>query len=895
MNRLALAITTLLAGTSTLAAEAPATETWLRVDAAAARIAPFVAGGSETLDYGRFQWLPASAVDAESLRAAGVALETIADAYTFDLGGLRFDPLHALPAASAPRGSGADWRLVQFKGPVKPEWLARLQADGALPAQYIHPFGYVVWSDAASLSRATAGDGIRWAGEFQTAFRVQPGQRAFGPQRRPTMALVSRHRDAADMTSEIEALGVQVESYTAVDRHFAVVHLDAPGDRYLDLAAIAGVYTVQDSPATGGARGEMSNQSIVGAHAAAPPYTVVPGYRTWLDALGHEGSGVVASVVDGGIRTTHADLASRMLPCVSAGGSPTSCSTSNNSHGTHVAGAIAGTGTTGILLNGFLRGQGVAPGANLVQQRYNAFLGSGAGSMIANGMLTIFRESSLSNAVLTNNSWGPTSTPQGYDIPTQQIDIVARDANPDVPGNQQLLNVWSIMNGNGERPTGICAPSSLGSPDEAKNLFAVGSTSLQSSGGAQVANLFNVSSNSAHGNACDGRRVPHIVAPGCNTDATSSGSDTAFGFNCGTSMASPVVTGASSVFISKYRSEHAGATPSPALVKAAFTAVAKDLSGFNDADGRVMGHRPDRFQGYGRLDLDAVANPADPVLYFDQSEVFTAAGENWTRQVTPADPSRPLRIMLAWTDAKGHGLGGTSPAWVNNLDLVVDSAGTSYRGNVIGADGWSTGGGSADAMNNLEGVFLSAAQLGGPVTIEVLAANISADALNPYTPGAPAQDFALVCYNCSEAPLGSGDLGVSMGGTPAVATPGGSVHFVASIANFAGDPANNVTLTLELAAGLSYVGNRVVSGGGTWICTGTTTVECTLSGETVAPGSFARVLDIEAQVDPGVEIGSALVSTGTVGAAQFIDTNAANDSSTVSILIGDSIFADGFD
>jgi hypothetical protein len=33
------------------------------------------------------------------------------------------------------------------------------------------------------------------------------------------------------------------------------------------------------------------------------------------------------------------------------------------------------------------------------------------------------------------------------------------------------------------------------------------------------------------------------------------------------------------------------------------------------------------------------------------------------------------------------------------------------------------------------------------------AANIAADALNPYTPGAPAQDFALVCYNCVEAPL----------------------------------------------------------------------------------------------------------------------------------------------
>ncbi|MBN8480862.1 MAG: S8 family serine peptidase, partial [Xanthomonadales bacterium] len=728
---------------------------------------------------------------------------------------------------------------------------------------------------------------------FQTAFRVQPGQRAFAPARRPTLVLASRHRDHAAVVAEIEALGAQVASVTPVDTNFVVLHLDAPGDRYLDLAGLDGVYSVQDSPATGGARGEMSNQSIVGAYGAAPTYTIVPGYATWLDNLGYDGSGVVASVVDGGFRTTHTDLASRVVPCVTSGATPTSCSTNNNSHGTHVAGAIAGTGATGTLLNGFRRGQGVAPGANLVQQRYNAFLGSGAGSMIANGMLTIFKESSLSNAVLTNNSWGPTSTPQGYDIPTQQVDIVARDANPDVAGNQPILNVWSIMNGNGDG-SGACAPSSLGSPDEAKNLFAIGSTTLQNSAGTQQAGILNVSSNSAHGNACDGRRVPHIVAPGCYTDATGSTSDSAFAFNCGTSMASPVATGASAVFIEKYRAEHAGATPSPAMVKAAFTAAAKDLSGFNDAHGRVMGHRPDRFQGYGRIDLDAVAKPADDVLYVDQDDAFTATGATWTRTIMPSDPSRPVRIMLAWTDAKGHGLGGSTPAWVNNLDLTVTSDGATYRGNVVGGDGWSATGGSADDKNNLEGVFLSPAQLDGPITIDVLAANISADALNPYTPGTPAQDFALVCYNCSDAPLGSADLGLSLSGVPSVAAPGGAVHFVASIVNFAGDPVQDAKLTLQLPAGLSYVGNRAIAGGA-WICTGTTTLECTLEGETVAPGTFARVLEIEAAVSASAMPGSTLVTHGTVSAAQFTDANAANNTDSVTTLIGDTIFENGFD
>jgi hypothetical protein len=68
------------------------------------------------------------------------------------------------------------------------------------------------------------------------------------------------------------------------------------------------------------------------------------------------------------------------------------------------------------------------------------------------------------------------------------------------------------------------------------------------------------------------------------------------------------------------------------------------------------------------------------------------------------------------------------------------------------ADGVSTTGGSADNKNNLEGVFLSPTQhAGGAFRLNVLAAVIAADALNPWSPSTPRQDFALVCYNCRPA------------------------------------------------------------------------------------------------------------------------------------------------
>ena len=249
--------------------------------------------------------------------------------------------------------------------------------------------------------------------------------------------------------------------------------------------------------------------------------------------------------------------------------------------------------------------------------------------------------------------------------------------------------------------------------------------------------------------ACDGRLLPHIVAPGCSTDSTGSASDSSFALLCGTSMASPVVSGASALYWQRYRSLH-GRDPSPALIKAVFTAAAKNLTGFLDADGGVMPQRPNRYSGWGRLDLNAVINPGVDVWLFDQDLVLPATGSTWVVDLQADDPAQPVRIMLSWTDAPGPGTGGTTPSWTNDLDLNVGVGVESFRGNVFDpSSGWSATGGSADAKNNLEGVFLSPTQhAGGSFSINVLAATIAADALNPWTPTTPRQDFAIVCYNC---------------------------------------------------------------------------------------------------------------------------------------------------
>jgi len=735
---------------------------WLRVDPGPedAR-APLPEGA---IVYPGFVWLPEAA-------AAGVApgrvQARVADPFAMRVGEYVVDPASGLPEAGEwyrpSAESGPDFRLVQFRGPIKRGWLDDLLAAGVRPVQYLHPFAYVVWADAGALTRAGGHAAVRFAGAFVPAMRAPsaPDPGARGGAR--AMALVYGP-EAERIRAAIEAAGAGVVLLRRMGARFAVIELVAElvadRDRHLELARIPGVFTIQSIPADGGPRGEMAAQSVAGGFTADPDgpgglpgHEVFPGYPDWLDGVGLDGTGVVVGIVDGGLRETHEDLDERIRPCTGNGGS---CGSTNDNHGTHVAGAVAGApfalfGVTDDA--GFLRGQGVAPGAGLVEQLYPPFLAGGPGSiggMVPDAMLDIFRDSVDSGAAVVNNSWGPSSTPQGYDIPTMQVDMIVRDADPDQAGAQPLVAVWAIMNGGGDG-IGECAPSSLGSPDEAKNLIAVGSTALRAATGEQRAEILNLSANSAHGPACDGRRVPHLVAPGCFTDSTLGGGDSDYGLFCGTSMAAPVVAGAAALYIEQFRARHA-ASPGPALVKAVFAAAARSLAGYRDADGGLLDHRPDRRQGWGRLDLAEAIEPPQALAVFDRDVVFTDTGQAWRWPLLPADPDAPVRIVLAWTDAPGPGSGGATPAWVNDLDLGAEVGGVVYRGNDLdAATGFSNPDGAPDARNNLEGVMLAPAQhQGALVEIEVLAANLAADALDPWTPapGVTRQDFALACFNC---------------------------------------------------------------------------------------------------------------------------------------------------
>jgi serine protease AprX len=681
------------------------------------------------LDYGTFVWVELNVADFARLQAGNVTYEVQPDAFELVLGEQRFDPLQGPPQVATgwdkSSAGGPDLHLVQFIGPPRPEWLDTLESQNLEIVQYIFPNSYVVWGEHPG-QKTQSVDFVRWSGPFLPAYRVLPQWQELSSSLLPVNVLIYRGSDADNVVDRLEKEGGRLYGRSVLNDTWEVAGFVIHGDRLQAAAHVPGVYSIQPLPTDGGNRGEMSNQINVNNHNASN--LAFPGYATWLSSVGLNGSGVIIANVDTGIQDSHPDLVNRLIPCtgVTCGGAASS------SHGTHTAAIMAGDGASGVVDSfGFLRGQGVAPGANLVEQVYGTFYNQ------PGGMLLLMTESFRNGASLSGNSWGPAGTPQGYNNHTLQVDIGVRDADPAAPGNQAFSFVLSIMNGNG-------GTSSQGSPDEAKNIFTIGSTKMQNTNGTQILEINDLSSNTAHGPALDGRKIPHMVAPGCRVDSASTGSG--YALLCGTSMASPHVSGAVALFIEYYRNLH-GVDPSPALIKAAFLPVAHNLAGFRDANNGILGHPFDSKQGWGRMDLDAVVNPQVDVHYFDDPMLFTATGEEWTQTVHVIDPTKPLRVMLVWTDAPGHGLGGSTPAWNNDLDLVVEMGGNSYRGNHFGSDGWSQTGGSADFRNNTEGVFVGPTA-SGSATIRVLATNINSDGV-PGNGIATDQDFALVCYNCT--------------------------------------------------------------------------------------------------------------------------------------------------
>jgi len=377
-------------------------------------------------------------------------------------------------------------------------------------------------------------------------------------------------------------------------------------------------------------------------------------------------------------------------------------------------------------------------------------------------------------ARVSANSWGA-DTAGDYDVDAQNYDRLVRDAQPSgsavaSTGNQQMTFVFAAGNASDPDRTGtVVTPQTVGSPGTAKNVITVGAAeNVQSFGGSDGSGISDTGANNANdvisfssrGPCADSRAKPDIMAPGTHITGgapqdskvmtgtgtalaafAADGSGVSGGVNSiyfpssgqqfytassGTSHSTPAVAGAAALvyqwFINKGWATAANPA-SPAMIKAYMMNAARYMTGVSANDNLYSSN-----QGMGMVNLDTSFDETPRVLR-DQvgADLFTASGQTRIYKGTISSSTKPVRITVAWTDAPGSTTGN---AYKNNLDLTVVANGTTYKGNVFtGAN--STAGGTADARNNVESVFLPAGTSGN-VTITVAATNINSDGVPNY-------------------------------------------------------------------------------------------------------------------------------------------------------------------
>ncbi len=744
-------------------------------------------GAEEIADYGAFSvWrapldriqLPASSrILSPKVYLRGVTLDPSMD---------RVEPI--LPRGwRQPLAGDGDARLwlVQFAAPVRDEWLAGLRQVGLIPVAYVPDQAWLVYGRAPE-SRLSALDSamaksVNWQGAYHPYYRLAPVLR---PDAKPAP------QGEVDVTVQVFAGAENLEAFLEQLEGWASAHygerervmnlinvrLRLPAWRLQDVAALPAVVNVEPLliPEL---LDEIQGQVLAGNYVLSSGKVVAesPGYLDWLTAQGFPTDPEaypLVDVMDDGLDAGNADA--NLHPNFYQGGSPinpdrvayirncTSDSLGNNvgGHGTLNAGILAGydADTQSYEADGFQLGLGISPFGRVAATKLFTNSGGFDWTQCSGSYSGVLQPAYQAGARLTSNSWGG-SGDGAYTADSQAYDALTRDALPAVTGNQEMLHIFAAGN-RGPYATTISAPGT------AKNVLTVGATENPRAQGVVDGCVVSDGDSaddviwfSSRGPTADGRAKPDVVAPGTHVqgaasrDSAYNGSSvcgpayfptgqTLYTWSSGTSHSTPAVAGMAQLLYEYYRRVLApGQSPSPAMLKALIIHSSRYLNGV-DA-GQDL---PASGQGWGMPTLENILNAPGWMLQ-DQDTLLTESGQMAEFYLRPLHPDQPLAVTLVWTDAPGNPAAGE--ALVNNLDLQVTAQGAQYNGNSF-EGAFSSAGGAADGLNNVERVVLEQAG-SGVFRVRVTAYQLAGDGV-PGNSDPTDQDFALVISNAEIVP-----------------------------------------------------------------------------------------------------------------------------------------------
>lgn len=732
-------------------------------------------------------WIAGSA---DALRADGAFVKTIAD---WDL--IRtVQPFRTSERESLTTAQRPGLYLVHFRAPIKAEWAAAVRGRTGVTVVQSFPNLAMVIHVASAGMRFDTLPGVDWAGELEPEWRVSPHvtKAPAGSTGRAVVMMVN----APNLEDTLRRLGDLGVAFTLPERLTAPwFPLRGTGGRELvgQVAALEHVLWIEPDPDKV-MHDEVQALALSGQHTSWQPDP--PGYKAWLASVGLDDlSTVVVDVADDGWDTGDMAVGNHHPDFDDAAGATSRviylndlCGDGNHGAGGHgtINMAIAfgdGAGTALVDPDGYSYGTGVAPTA----RGGNTKIFNDGGSFCPTTMTSITSPAQAAGAHITSNSWGA-ATYGGYNADAAEYDLLVRDANNN-PGDglQEFTIVFSAGNSGP-------ADGQTGSPGTAKNVITSGASEnvrddgqLDGCGDSNADSFQDLTDFTSPGPTEDGRIKPDAVSPGNHVQGAASqwsgfdgssvcgGPDNDFAappgdaywppgqtwytWSSGTSHSCPGMAGTAALIYEWYLDEY-GATPSPAMNKAIMLAGSDDIAGGADGNGGVIAALPNSRQGWGLVNLSRVIDAAGRYA-FDQEHVFTSSGEDFTPVplFTVVDPTEPVRIMLAYTDAPGNPNATPTGGLGNDLDLEVTAAGDVYLGNSF-SGGFSQTGGTADAVNNVEAVYLPPGAA-GTFSVRVIASSVADDAIPG--DGVPVdQDFALFIVNATDQ---SSDGVVALDGT----------------------------------------------------------------------------------------------------------------------------------
>ena len=677
--------------------------------------------------------------------------------------------------------------LVQFKGPIKEQWIRSIRRKGAEFREPFQAFSYVIRCKKTQLKKILDYKYVRWTGYLPTFHRdkVKVETVSADDQGISNNTLVVEFFNPDDMAKGEKAIKKIGRDNKSEGKSSIAIVASRPADGVLTVRTFGSDNKIEKLAEH---ISKVHGVRVVRRRVIKKSKNDVASGIMGVDQVREDGcdltgKGEIVAVCDGGFDIgrcddVHPDFEGRVIAVKSYPISEEDmwevynewrdfgAADISDGHGTHVAGSVLGNGACTKNLKGYDKPiRGIAYEAKLVFQaveqemawretEYYKEYGRFSLAGLSEDISEILGYAYGKGARIHSNSWGG-GTPGEYDNTCRLVDKFMWEKK------DFTVVVCAGNEGSDKDFRGEIKPTSIESPATAKNCITVGaSESLRTEfsdrtygkrwpkdypvapfwDSPMANNHYQVVAFSSRGPTKDGRIKPDIVAPGTFILSTRSRAiphdhsgwesipgNLDYFYLGGTSMATPLVSGLCALLRQYYKETYEVENPSSALLKATLIGGALKLPNYSPSEQHADNH-----QGYGRANIQNVVCPKWPteVYVYDAFNMDNPADQLRTGDFVQfkfriESAAVPLRIAMAYTDYPGETL-------VNNLNLLL------FRSNMSGTKKYHVGYGNSstkrtpDATNNTEVIHIENPEPGTWI-LQLIASNV---------PKGP-QDYAL--------------------------------------------------------------------------------------------------------------------------------------------------------